>query len=447
MHLIQKLEKTIKEKKLLKKGDSFVIGVSGGVDSISLLYALVELSKEWDFLISVAHLNHGVRNDSIKDEKFVEKLSKKYGLPYYSKKVSLPKSNIEQAGRTERYIFFKEVKKESKSKYIITAHNLNDNIETIILNLTRGSGLNGLSGMELKENRLIRPFLNLEKEEIENFAEKNNLKWREDPSNKSLKYSRNRLRHKVIPELSKINEKALSNIERSANIVNEANIYIKNEVAKYLEKNLNNKKELNIEKFSNLSTFLQKEVLLGFLSRVSILKDIEMIHIKDIVKITKKGGTKEIHLPSGLILVKEYDKLKLVRSMGKKEKEKETNKQELRPETETTFSNYILTNKSIKKLEKSTKKSVFLDIEKIGKLFVRSRKDGDRIRYSTNKSKKIKDLFIDLKVPKQKRTTYPIIVNGEDQVVWVPNIRQDIRFKADSKTNKILNLKVKNEKK
>lgn len=443
MDIVQNLENLIKKDNLFKKGDSFVIGVSGGVDSVSLLNALTSLSKAWNFKISIAHLNHGLRKEADMDEKFVKSLAKKYNLPFYTKKVRLPKSNIEEAGRIARYDFFEEVKKQTGSKYIVTAHNLNDNAETILLNLTRGAGLSGLSGMKIKENALIRPFLNIKKEEIVDFAKKNRLKWRDDPSNRYLKYSRNRVRHKVLPELKKINEKAEDNIVRSSSFLSEIAVYQKKEAILHYKKNSvkkNGVSFLAVDRIKTLDPLLQKEILQIFFEENGTLKNISQKNLESILDLLKKGGSKEISLAGGLIIRKEYDKLMIVEPSRNIT---EQGKFDILPNKKIKFSEFTIISKSTKKAGKSTKDSVYVDLEKTGKLVVRSKKEGDRVSISGDKTKKIQDIFVDAKVPKIKRTSYPVIANASGELIWIPFLRESSKFRATEKSKKILNLKVK----
>ena len=444
MDLVQNLENLIRKENLFKKGDGFVIGVSGGVDSVTLLYCLNRLKKAWKFKIYVAHLNHGLRKEAGIDENFVNELAKKYKLPFFTKKVKLPRANIEEAGREERYKFFREIQKETKATHIITAHNLNDNVETVLLNLVRGAGLAGLSGMKLKEREIVRPFLNFKRTEIEISARKNKLKWREDPTNRQLRFSRNRLRLKIIPELLKINKKADENILRSAKILGEAKKFFRFETKKFLKDNLKKEKgkqDLNLENFYPLDNFFKKEILKEVLRNIS--KNIGKIHLEDIVSLTKKSGTKELHLPSGLIILKEYDKLifapfKTVPPLEAKIP--------LLVDSKVEFQSFTISSEKKEKLEGPSKESVFIDSKKTGNLFVRTRKEGDKIylsKYGTRK--KLKELLIEKKIPRKVRNFYPIIVNDKNEIVWIPFIRQDERFRAGKQTKTILNLKAKHE--
>ncbi|PIZ00483.1 tRNA lysidine(34) synthetase TilS [bacterium (Candidatus Howlettbacteria) CG_4_10_14_0_8_um_filter_40_9] len=443
MDLIKSLENTIEKEKLFKKSDSFVIGVSGGADSVTLLYSLIELSKTWKFKIVIAHLNHGLRKEAGSDERFVKSLAKKNNLPFYTRKVSLKRANVEEAGREARYEFFEEIWKQTGSKYIVTAHNLNDNAETVLLNLTRGAGLSGLSGMKIKENNLIRPLLNIKKDDVLVFAKRNKLKWREDPSNRLLEYSRNRIRRKVLPELTKINDSAKENIVRSASILREASVYLKNEAESYYQKNVTKNDGvlfLALDKIKKLDPYLQKGIIQIFLEKNDSWKHISQQNLEALLSITRKGGTKEICLSGGLIIRKEYDKLMIVIPHQKAVKQE---KVFISPNEEIKFSEYIIISKYTKNAGKSTKDSVYVDVEKTGKLVVRSKKEGDRVSIGKDQTKKVQDIFVDAKIPRAKRDSYPVVENESGDIVWVPRLRQSEKFRATKKTKRILNLKVK----
>lgn len=442
MELLLKLKDLIREGKLFKKGDRLVIAVSGGVDSVTLLFLMIQLSNEFKLDISVAHLNHGLREESDSEEKFVKKLAAKYKLKFFSKKVKLPQSNIEEKAREERYAFLGEVKKETKSKYILTAHNLNDNAETVLLNLTRGSGIKGLSGMKLKENELVRPMIGFKKSEILEFAGKNKISWKEDPSNKLLGYSRNRIRAKVLPELEKINLEAVENIVRSAELLAEISYYLKKKVDDYLKVHLKDSKNepyFETTEFKKLNPVIQKEVLMEIIRTKKSSKNITNTHIQDILRLISKTGTKEIHLPSGLIIRKIYDRLMFVEERPKSLKIPST---QLKIGSKKIFSN-IKVSVAPGKLGQSNQETVFIDEGRIKKILVRSRKEGDRIYIAEDKQKKVKEIFIESKIPRNERDSYPILTNEKDEVIWLPLIRQDERFRAGESSKKILVIKAK----
>ena len=199
-------------KDLIKDGDKIVLGVSGGPDSMCMLDMMRELKEEKniDFKIYVAHINHMIRKEAIDDEKYVQDYCKKYNIEFYVKRADVQKIandkkiGTEEAGRKVRYAFFEEVLQKTGSNKIAIAHNKNDKIETIIMHLLRGSGLSGLKGIEpIRDNKYIRPLLECEREEIEQYCEKKNLHPRIDKTNFENEYTRNKIRNIVIPYIKK----------------------------------------------------------------------------------------------------------------------------------------------------------------------------------------------------------------------------------------------------
>ncbi len=205
--MTEKAKDILKEN--VKKDDTVIIGVSGGADSVFLLEICHEMSKKHGFKIVVAHVNHKLRGkESDDDEIFVKKICEKKGLIFEQADLKRPaKGNLEEIARKFRYTFFTGLLKKHKAGWIITAHHLDDNIETVLFNLIRGSFLNGLTGMDpvCSERNLLRPLLDMTKEEIIREMKKKKLRFRTDKSNYDLKYSRNLLRHKIIPLITKIN--------------------------------------------------------------------------------------------------------------------------------------------------------------------------------------------------------------------------------------------------
>ena len=181
---------TIKEDNLINEGDKIVIGVSGGSDSITLLYLLNKYKEKFKIKLYVCHINHKIRKDSTIDEQYVENMCSKMNVPFYKKRVQVEqiakenKIGTEEAGRIIRYEFFREIAKKENANKIAIAHNMNDNAETMLLNLIRGTGLSGLEGITPKENNIIRPLINSKKTDINNFCKENNIEYKIDSTNK-----------------------------------------------------------------------------------------------------------------------------------------------------------------------------------------------------------------------------------------------------------------------
>ena len=234
----EKFLNTIRENNLIQKGDVIVVGVSGGPDSITLLTCLNKYKEKINCKIIVAHINHLIRKDSTEDEQFVENYCQKNEIPVFIKRAKVEeiakeqKRGTEEVGRKIRYDFFNEVLKQNNANKIAVAHNLNDNAETMLLNLIRGTGLQGLEGIKPKNNNIIRPLINCKREEIEEYCKKNNLNPRIDSTNSQNIYRRNIIRNQILPELKEINPNIVETLSKTAQIIRENNKYIKENMEK-----------------------------------------------------------------------------------------------------------------------------------------------------------------------------------------------------------------------
>lgn len=229
----EKFLNTVRDYNLIESGDVIVVGVSGGPDSITLLTCLNKYKEKFNYKIIVAHINHLIRKDSTEDEQFVENYCKKNNIPVFIKRAKVEeiakkqKRGTEETGRKIRYDFFNEVLEKNNANKIAIAHNMNDNAETMILNLIRGTGLQGLEGIRPRNNNIIRPLINCKREEIESYCKKNNLNPRIDSTNSENIYRRNIIRNKILPSLKEINPNIVETLSRTTKIIRENNTYIK----------------------------------------------------------------------------------------------------------------------------------------------------------------------------------------------------------------------------
>ena len=229
----EKFLNTVRDYNLIESGDVIVVGVSGGPDSITLLTCLNKYKEKFNYKIIVAHINHLIRKDSTEDEQFVENYCKKNNIPVFIKRAKVEeiakkqKRGTEETGRKIRYDFFNEVLEKNNANKIAIAHNMNDNAETMILNLIRGTGLQGLEGIRPRNNNIIRPLINCKREEIESYCKKNNLNPRIDSTNSENIYRRNIIRNKILPSLKGINPNIVETLSRTTKIIRENNTYIK----------------------------------------------------------------------------------------------------------------------------------------------------------------------------------------------------------------------------
>lgn len=269
MNLISKVAQFIADNQLFNKQNHLIVGVSGGIDSMVLCHVL----KKLGYTFSIAHVNYNLRGkESKRDEQFVAKQAKLLGVVFYLKRfntnqfITEHKLNLQEAARTVRYTWFNELSLNIKNAIICTAHHVNDSVETTLFNLTRGTGLNGLTGIKPKRNNIVRPFLGCTKKEIEAFAVQHQIKFVEDSSNKKTVYKRNLIRQQIIPLLQQINPEVVNHIHHTQQILSAQYYYYLqhiNQLKKQIIKKTYNGFTIDATKLTkhNFASFLLFELL------------------------------------------------------------------------------------------------------------------------------------------------------------------------------------------
>ncbi len=296
--LENKVLKTIEKYNMINNGEKVVVAVSGGPDSICLLNILNNIKDKLNIKIVVAHVNHSLREEANEETEYVKNFCKKLNIECYIKKVDIleiskkKKIGTEEAGRKERYNFFDEVFSKTKSDRIATAHNLNDNAETVLMNIIRGSGLSGLKGIEkVRDYKYIRPLIEISRKEIEEYCKENKLEPKYDKSNKENIYTRNKIRNILIPLLEKeFNPnivKSISKLSELAKLDNEYfNNIIKSEYNRIKLEENNNEIILNLKEFNKLNNVIKSRLIIYTITRIfGSSQGIEKIHIDDIIKL------------------------------------------------------------------------------------------------------------------------------------------------------------------
>lgn len=295
-NIINIVKNNIVENKLINKGDKVVVAVSGGPDSMCLLDVLYKIKDELDFNIIVAHVNHGIRKESDDEKIYVENYCIKRNIPFNYLKVDVPnlakekKLSEEACGREIRYEFFEKIRVKENAQLIAVAHNLNDNIETILLNEIRGCGLKGLTGMDFKFNKIIRPLLTIEKKDILVYNDILELHPCIDKTNEEEIYLRNKIRLSLIPYLEELNPNFVKNISRMRSILKEDNDFIEeytnNIFNRVIIKEDDSKIIFNFSIFMNEHDSIKNRVVRKIIERkISNLDGIESIHVLDIIKL------------------------------------------------------------------------------------------------------------------------------------------------------------------
>lgn len=304
--LKEKVLNTIKKYDLIKNGDNIVVGVSGGPDSMALLNVLLNIREKINFEITVAHVNHMIRIEADEETKYVQNFCKEKNIECFIKKEKVEeiakkdKVGTEEAGRKLRYSFFDEVAKKVNANKVATAHNANDNAETVLMNIIRGSGTSGLKGIEpARENKYIRPLIECTRDEIEEYCEKQHLQPKIDKTNMENIYTRNKIRNLLLPYIKEnFNPNIVSSLNRLSELALKENNFIEKKVKESYEqvlikeilgnKELEGKNEiiLSLKKFNELDLVIKNRLMLYTIGRLlGSSKNIEKVHIEDLVKL------------------------------------------------------------------------------------------------------------------------------------------------------------------
>ncbi len=445
--MIDKIKKYIKEKNLIKSGENIVIGFSGGPDSVMLLYALNELKKEFGYNLITVHINHQLRaEDAVKDEGFSKDFSNSLGVKCISFHMDVNgyakehKISVEDAGRRIRYEKFNEVlKSEFQSGVIAVGHHKNDDAETILLNLIRGAGGAGLSGISDKNNNIVRPLINITKTEIINFLNENNIPFVEDKTNFENDYIRNKIRNVLIPYVeSEINENFIDSLVRSSKIL-ESNEEFLEDYADGL--NLIGPErdyyKLNCKDFKKHHVAIQRKLILKAYEAINgDRKDISFNNVESIRKIILKGSGEfyinnfMFYMAYGHLYLTNLDDNINIVDFIIKEKGK------------YNFRNFLIEVSVVENNNIKLKKNEFIfpaELLEEG-IVVRARRDGDKIRLK-NFTKKVKDILIDLKVPKHLRGKMPIL-QYKDDIILIAGLKRTHNYKVCSNDDYVIKIRL-----
>lgn len=460
--MIEKVREFIKEKGLLKEGDKILIGLSGGADSICLALCLKRIFGGKISLLAV-HVNHGIRGEEAKrDEDFVKNFCDKNAIPCIIKEVDVPnfarenKLSEEEAGRLIRYRIFDEVMREKGFEKIAVAHNKEDVVETFLLNLARGSALRGLTGIKEKNERIVRPLIRISRYEIEEFLKREGETFVVDSSNLSQDYTRNVVRNQILTRFQEgVNEKTTEHIFRTIELMKEANDLIQKSVKEINSTIVEKRKDGSLVKKEILEFdfLLQKEVVYEAMAEVAEnRKDINYLHIMDILTLLGKESGKKIDLPYGVEAVRTYEGV-LIRKKEKRKKKKLLLKMQLETEEIETIASIKVegdeliigfANGEVKKLHQSSCIRWF-DYDRItDNILIRMREEGDFLIISEDgRRKKLKSYFIDEKIPREERDEVPLIASGKE-ILWVIGGRTGEGARISPSTKKLLKITIEN---
>lgn len=416
----------IGKKLKLTEIDTVVIGVSGGPDSMALLYIMNQFKEKIGFKIICAHVNHNKRPESEKEQKCLEKYCKENNIIFeYIKINNWGDDNFHNEARTVRYNFFDEIINIYSARYLMTAHHGDDLIETILMRIVRGSTLKGYSGFSRIVNKgnytLVRPLITVTKTEIEDFDIKNNIWYAIDSSNNEDHYTRNRYRHKVLPFLKKEDPNVHKKFLKYSKTLLENNEFIENEASKYFNKVFHNG-NLNIDKFVQLDKVIQSKIIYNILERIYgddlfIICDAHVDLIFNLISSSKSNSI--VHLPNNLVVIKSYNDLVFTYD------EEQTDKYEIEVINIVNLPNGKIIEKTTDTNEISNN-IIRLNSKEIAlPLYVRNKRNGDKMTIKgMTGTKKISDIFIDDKIKTSDRNAWPVVLDSEENIVWLPGLKK-----------------------
>lgn len=468
MSIELRMEQYIKQEGLLSPGDSVVLAVSGGPDSTALLHMLKKLASRWQLKLHVAHLDHGFRGEeSRREAEWVASLAARLGVDCTVKHVDVPamaaaggKANMQEMARQVRYAFLLETARRVGAGIIALGHHADDQAETILMKLLRGTSLTGLSGMSPSSMRdgvkLVRPLLRIYKEEIEAYLHEHGYDYCTDSSNLSRKYARNRLRLDVLPMLKSFNPELAETLNRMADIVRDEDRFLHHmaeDAANRIFRRTASSCTGSRERFLELDVALQRRVIKLILSYLCANQEqAESIHIEQVREAIRQAASPSMTLDlPGVTFKREYDQVRFIAGAHMSDMRAyhytvpHPNVRLMIEETGAELHFRELACAELASLRDGhgiDMRSAYFDLDHVVfPLTVRSRLPGDRIQLPNMPgTKKLKELFIDLKVPPSIRSAVPCILDGEGRMIWVCGIRRSQHAPVTDQTKYVLSI-------
>lgn len=462
MEILRKVTESIKRHRLLSNGEAVLVAVSGGPDSVALLHILNGLREELGFHLEVAHLHHGIRGEEAKeDARFVAAMAERLGIHFHLKKVNLPqlrlaagKGNLEQLARGERHRFFIEVARERNINKVATAHTLDDQAETVLMWVLRGCGMTGLGGMSPirpmegtnDDVLLIRPLLGVSKDEVLEFLRDRRIDYRVDRTNQDTKLLRNWIRQRWLPQLKeRVDAQLPSRLAQEAELIRDEDAFLESLARRELER-IRGPRGMDRGLFLQLNRAMQRRVLRLWIEETrGHLRGIDLAHIDELLKLIE-GRTPQSRLaiPGGWELLREYETLRLEKRSRSRKRlcysyEIQIGRELEIPEASMTIrSEYIAP--PLRSLPQDFAEAVFDATALPTTLVIRNFRRGDRFTPLGMKGhKKVKDLFIEKKVPRSVRETLPLL-SADREILWITGYGRSEIGKIHPQTSSILRL-------
>ena len=470
--LKEKVRRTIVRYRMLEPGDRLVVAVSGGPDSVALLSILACLSQELNFSLQVAHLNHMFRaKEAEEDALYVKELAKKFSLP-----ITVRKRNVlafikrkhlspEEGARQVRYKFLQDVAEKAGANKIALGQTADDQVETVLMWMLRGSGLKGLAGIPavrpLENCLIIRPLIEVNRSEIKDYLREESLRVQVDASNLKPVYLRNKIRLKLIPLLARDYNPNIKSVLSGMSQILRADEECLNEVQERTFKRIvrvkgDNRVEINLISLRRLHLSMQRRILRRSIELVKgNLRGITLNHLREVLNIVNQGRTgSEVHLPKDIAVKRSYQKVLISQDRESKVSVKYSYQLPIPGETEIeevniTLRSSLLNRRSIGGVgelrKSSSSKKAYFDLNEIEPpLMIRNRRRGDRFQPMGMRGRKsLKEFFIDEKIPREERERTPLLVQrkGRD-ILWVVGHRRAEKAKVSQRTKRVLKVEI-----
>lgn len=453
MTIIDRFLSNIEKYDLVEKNDTIIIGASGGPDSQFLIYLFDQIKEEYNLNIILAHLNHLHRKEASFDENLVKETGQKLGMRVEIKRASMDdfaktnKISAEDAGRRLRYDFFNELADTNKNSKIAVAHNMDDQAETMLFRMLRGTGLDGLAAMDYKNGSIIRPILSFQKSEILAYLDQNNVAYAIDATNLENDYTRNYIRNEIFPRFEQINPSAKSNFFNLSDLIKD-DLEIINEIIEDLYKSIiisecDTYVKFDREGFENLSYNKKARLIRKAIFKLKgEIKDFSRENIDEFIGLFDLNTGKKV-IKDDIAFSKNYRSYDL-ELVTKEQKFNDILSFDLGQEID--FNGIKIKASRVLEKDSKNKNIGYFDLDKIFfPLIVRTRRNGDRFKpLGMNHNKKLKDFFIDQKIDKNIRDEVPIILSN-DEIIWLAGHRISEDYKVSSQTKNILKIEVAND--
>ena len=457
---LQRTHRFILQHDIIRSGEAIVVGFSGGVDSLALLVALYELRHPLDCQLHIAHLNHQLRGDSTSDAELVKQYANLLKLPFTIKKIDIPalikqrNQSIEALARKERYEFFETVSKKIGATKVALGHQRNDQAETVLMNLLRGAALTGLRGiLPIRDGKFIRPLLDFSRTEIEEFVAEQGLQPCDDSTNWDRNFLRNRIRLDLLPLLKRDYNRNIQNtLAQNAELLRAESDYLEDIARKALDACLADPATHDVVILNRLMFLRHHPALRRRILRLAIgqiqgdMKELAFNHSEFMQQLSEgKSPNRQLNLPNNLEFLRAYNQLIIQRPTSKIGEFEYT----VAVPGDNNFPalNAVMVATIVEAPSRKTsyvldgKFQAVFDVDQIQMpLKIRSRRAGDRFQpFGMKGTKKVKDFFIDAKVPQRMRQSIPILVTG-DEILWVVGHRTSEKCKVSNKTRRFLHL-------